>query len=241
MQSFADTGYVPPKPGLSMVPMPPPETTERSPAQNGMPQPAAPPQRAQPGQVVPPPSVSMVPAVAPPASPQAGMTGDAAADELLQARLAAKLAAEGFNQANPLSNSFDPSKLPGAAEMQETMQRMQSLMSLPGVGFLAKLGASPGVQRELTDMMNNPARTSWLKIQLALLVSFLLFRAWRTAKAETFRQKLWIRAYSLLLFWFMSAAVVPSVLFGASYQRFVTEVISVARSDRAPAQTPPGH
>ncbi|MCC7441322.1 MAG: hypothetical protein IT285_06805 [Bdellovibrionales bacterium] len=161
----------------------------------------------------------------PPAQPQQAqqpaqtppLTGDdALIQNLMQQKLKQQQAYDAINQANPLSEQFDPTK--GAdPNAKGPVAEVQRLLSNPMVQSMGSVAQSPRVQALAMAVASHPNRSMLLYVEIAVLVAFFIFRSWRQSMAGGWKGRLWVSVYSLVLLWVVAIGVVPIIVLGVPW------------------------
>jgi hypothetical protein len=120
-----------------------------------------------------------------------------------------------INTANPLSESFDPTKMGQAnPALEGPAAALLKIFNNPLVQAMGGAAMSPQLTRVLTLVMASPDKNTLLFTEIGLLIVFFVFRAWRKSKAGGWKGRLWVSTYSFLLYLGLAWGIAPFLIFG---------------------------
>jgi hypothetical protein len=141
----------------------------------------------------------------------------------------------------PLPSAYDPSApvqhelhLPKEAEewLQtlspgtfKNYQDIQGTWNHPITQFSITLVNDPLFTGALSEMAGAHAGGRWVGYEAILIIFIWILRAWRLSKASTFLTRMRAQAWVGFLFWVLSIAVIPFLVWGSAYQTAVNELI----------------
>lgn len=156
------------------------------------------------------------PAATPSAPPQ---PSDATVEELMRNRAETAERIKEFNKNNPLDVQGMPGQLDPEMikKMEEQSNRLKSLLERPWIQAYLRILNDPRVFDRLVRILQH--RHYWLCLGTDFILIFvvLFWRGLRSLHAETFAEKAFLNAGSLLLYALFAFVVVPGLYFGDLY------------------------
>lgn len=122
---------------------------------------------------------------------------------------AVKSEAQALQRKTDLKTDVNPAAYP---------EPLQSIMKSRPFRAYVGLAQSKDFQQNAQAIATHPQKMLVLYIELAWLVFFLVFRAWRQSKAKHWFRRLWISFYCLALWWIGMLLVIPWSVLGAPYR-----------------------
>lgn len=128
-------------------------------------------------------------------------------------------------------NSIHSAQLERNAQQVQAFQTIQNLMQTPIVKAYLKVVSHPQVFGSMMEIVKHPRTRNLLYFQLGLLLFFFVFKSWRSARAETTGQRIWVSVYSTLGYWSMAAFVLPALFWGRPYASLLKGIYSAVRAE----------
>jgi hypothetical protein len=107
-------------------------------------------------------------------------------------------------------------------------QDIQGTWNHPLTQFSITLVNDPLFTGAVSEMAQQHAMAKYLGYEAILIIFIWIVRAWRLSKASTFLTRLWAQAWVGALFWVLSVAAVPFLVWGTAYRTAVNELIKAA-------------
>ena len=98
----------------------------------------------------------------------------------------------------------------------------------PVLQMVTKIIKSEEIRKTATEVFDKGKWKLFGLLQLTGMIFIIVFRAWRSTKAETFLAKLWVSFYSSFIYVGVSFYVIPMVVFGQGYRTLIVEIYKVA-------------
>ena len=147
--------------------------------------------------------------------------------ELTRMRAEQQKAWATINANNPFSSGLSPG---GVQAGTGPFAQINHLLSQPAIQAYMRFFNSPAFSKGYEQVVHSPNRMMLLYSELGLFVLLLILRAWRYSKCVHWAAKLWVRIWTLGLFWICAIVVVPWVVLGDPYYQVLVGAIDVFSS-----------
>ncbi len=165
-------------------------------------------------------------AAGPSQNPQAQQGGDDPIAEIQKLNEEQQKAFGAINALNPMSAQYGK---PGAPpqNLPAGMEQLQKLLNHPATKSYLRLFSSPEFSQGTEQLVNHPKRMYLVYFEVGWLVIFLILRSWRLSRTNHWFKKLWVKTWTLLLFWVIGVGVVPWFVFGDIYSKTLSGFVEV--------------
>ncbi len=150
------------------------------------------------------------------------------AEALMRQRQEAQEALAPLQAVNPFAPSGIGAPSGLAMPTGPMSQALQVLQSPPMQAYMRVL-SQPKVQETAQRLVTNPNRLNLLYSEIAWVLLFLIFRAWRRGKARNLAGRLWVGLYTFVLSLLIGGVVIPYAWLGDDFLTLVTAVLEGAQ------------
>ena len=161
----------------------------------------------------------------------AGENGENAdVNELLQQQKALQQSIAPINQLNPFSADYGKKLDPSIViSPNSSMANVQTFLSNGMIQAGMRLLASPAFSKAMAQITESPKRLMILYCEMAWLLFFLVFRAWRRSKLSigSWIQALWLHLWTTILFIAVGSFLIPLGVLGEPYSLILRELWKV--------------
>ena len=155
--------------------------------------------------------------------------GADAAEELIKNREQMQQQLAPLNAANPFADGVSgPSGAPAVAVTGPMSQVLQVLQH-PATQAYLRIFSQPKIQETALKLKEHPNRLNLLYSEIAWVLGFLVFRAWRRGKAKTLAGRLWVGLYTLLLGTLIGGVLLPYLWLGDDFLLLATACLEAGQ------------
>ncbi len=159
---------------------------------------------------------------------------DDPAAELMKIRAEQQKAYESINTSNPLSTDFKRLGTDLSAPAGPLGQIQQLLNHPLAKGSIALL-SNPVLAKSMDQVLTSPNRMNLLYCEIAFVLFMLIFKTWKVGRAESFKGRLWVHAWTFAVFWIGSLGVIPWAVLGSPYYQTLAGMAQALRSSDSSA------
>ncbi len=135
--------------------------------------------------------------------------------DILKQQIHAQHALESLNTLNPMSAQYG--KKAAVVAVTGPYAELHKLLSHPAVQSYLKFFSNPVFMKGVDQVRNHPNRMELLYVELGWVLFMIVLKAWRSSKVSHWIGRVWLKLWTLALFWTGVLLGVPLVVLGSSY------------------------